>query len=290
MPQKTIEEVAQTIAKKLGWLNRKKNQRILNQYLKPCIAGQKANVVTTSKIGGSPLLPADFTIPTFEGQKLQFFCQINFAELESWNSNNIFPKHGLLVMFMYLKDSQGNFTIPNFNQAHLASFYFEDIESLSIANDDSINCKQFIETPLQFQDYMDFPESGDAHINAEDAKIDKDGIISWELLPEVFGMKEDPSFKLLGYPTSDALNTYSEWYFFDQGINLMTPGDKSDLYEQASAEANHYTLFMQIDLEGLAALKLDDQFAEFGSMSIGIHKAALKEKDFSKLLFKYAMS
>ena len=291
MKNKSIDEVASSISKKLGLLKRNKNTSILKKYLKPCLAGQKSDSgsIIKSKVGGIPLLPDDFAVPSYEGQSLKFLCQIDFSETHDLDISNTLPSKGMLLIFMYLENETGDLTIPNFNSAQLRSYYFENTETISPCKDESVVSKYIKETRISFNQYMDFPESGDYQLTESDAKIDKDSILSWELIPEEFQI-ESPSFKLLGYPTDDAMNTYPEWYFFENEINLMTPEDTSEFYKQAEGTEADFSLLMQINLEGLGAIQLEDEFAEFGGISIGIKTEDLKNRNFERLQFKYTTS
>ena len=291
MKNKSIDEVASRISKKLGLLRRNKNTSILKKYLKPCLVGIKSDSdsISKSKIGGTPLLPDDFVIPSYEGQSLKFLSQIDFSETHDLDISNTLPSNGMLIIFMYLENETGDLTIPNFNPAQLRSYYFENTEILSPCKDESVVSKYLNETKISFNQYMDFPESGDYQLTEDDAKINKDFILSWELIPQEFQV-ESPSFKLLGYPTDDAMNTYPEWFFFENEINLMTPEDSSRFYKQAEDTEAEFSLLMQINLEGLGAINLDDEFAEFGGISIGIKTEDLKNRNFERLQFKYTMS
>lgn len=291
MKNKSIDEVAGSISKKLGLLKRNKNTSILMKYLKPCLAGLKSDSgsMNNSKIGGVPLLPEGFVIPSYKGQGLKFLSQIDFSETHDLDISNTLPTKGMLLIFMYLENETGDLTIPNFNPAQLRSYYFENTEKLSPCKDESVVCKYLKETKISFNQYMDFPESGDYQLTENDAKIDKDFILSWELIPQEFQI-ESPSFKLLGYPTDDAMNTYPEWYFFENEINLMTPEDTSEFYKQAEGTEADFSLLMQINLEGLDAIQLEDEFAEFGGISLGIKTRDLKNRNFERLQFKYTIS
>ena len=291
MKNKSIDEVASNISKKIVLLKRDKNKSILKKYLKPCLAGLKSDSgsINKSKVGGIPLLPDDFTIPSYEGQSLKFLSQIDFSETHDLDISNTLPSKGMLLIFMYLENETGDLTIPNFNPAQLRSYYFENTEILSPCKDESVVSKYLKETRISFNQYMDFPESGDYQLSENDAKIDNDFILSWELIPQEFQI-ESPSFKLLGYPTDDAMNTYPEWYFFDNKINLMTPEDSSKFYKQAEGTEAEFSLLIQINLEGLGAIHLEDEFAEFGGISIGIKTEDLKNRNFERLQFKYTRS
>ena len=290
MNNKSIEEVAKRIAQKLSPLPIKEIENILRKLLKPCIIGLPTiNTNNLSKIGDFPLLPKGFDLPMFEGQNLQFFGQFNLADFSSMDIEKILPESGLLVIFMYLKNNKGKFTIPNFEQKHLQSFYFENIDELVELQNESIRCKHLIETKFTFNSFMDFPESRDFHLSKTDQFINKDLSITHDLLPKEYEVSSS-YFKILGYPTDDALNTYPEWYFFEQETNLMSPGDKSHLYKKAKLFQNDYRLLLQIDLIDIDALKLEDEIGDFGGISIGIKKTDLKNKNFSNLLFKYTMS
>ena len=291
MKNRSIDKVASSISKKLGLLKRNRNRSILIKYLKPCLAGLKSDSgsLNNSKIGGLPLLPNDFVIPSYEGQGLKFLCQIDFSETHDLDISNTLPSKGILIIFMYLENETGVLTIPGFNPDQLRSFYFENTEILNPCKDESVICKYLKETKIHFNPYMDFPESGDYQLTENDAKIDKDFILSWELIPQEFQI-EPPSFKLLGYPTDDAMNTYPEWYFFENEINLVTSEDISEFYRQAEGTESDFSLLMQINLEGLGAIQLEDEFAEFGGISIGIKTENLENRNFERLQFKYTIS
>lgn len=125
MTQKTIDTVAESLAKKLELPHQERNREILKKFLKPCVVGQKTTASKTlSKIGGLPLLPKDFVLPLFDERPLQFFCQINFSEVTGYDIQKALPKVGMLVVFMRLKKENGDFTIPGYNPDHLKSFYF----------------------------------------------------------------------------------------------------------------------------------------------------------------------
>ena len=58
-----------------------------------------------SKIGGKPLLPANFAWPVYTDQEdgmmrpLSFLCQINLAEVKPYDSDNLLPDTGILSFF-----------------------------------------------------------------------------------------------------------------------------------------------------------------------------------------------
>lgn len=53
-----------------------------------------------SKIGGTPDVPTDFIWPhTNNNQPLYFLCQLNLAEVKTYDSNNLLPADGLLSFF-----------------------------------------------------------------------------------------------------------------------------------------------------------------------------------------------
>ncbi|WP_044210513.1 DUF1963 domain-containing protein [Flammeovirga sp. OC4] len=289
--QKTINNIADSISKKLDALDLQNHNSTLKKYLKPCFIGERSesSIRNISKIGGYPHLPNEFEIPEFEGQNLKFFCQINFAEIQHLDTSGILPQKGLLVIFMYLENEEGKFTIPNFNTQQLRSFYFEDLKTTKTKEDPSLKCSTLRECIMNFKQYMDIPEPMDFHVKNDTNYIEEDLTIRWELIPEEFEITS-PSFKLLGYPTDDAINTYPEWYCFEKNINLMTPGDKSEFYLDAEQEKDQYCLLMQIDLEGMDALNWDDEYSDFGGISIGIRKTDLINHKFNNLLFKYSIS
>ncbi|WNJ20358.1 hypothetical protein [Pontibacter sp. G13] len=86
------------------------------------------------------------------------------------------------------------------------------------------------------------------------------------------------------------MNTYPGWYFFENEMNLMTPKDTAEFYKQAEGTEADFSLLVQIDLKGLDAIQLEDEFAEFGGISIGVRVENLKNRNFENLQFKHAIS
>lgn len=290
MKNKSIKEVANSVHSELIANDLYVDKNILKDFLQPCMAGKRAEAGTKSisKIGGYPLLPKGFEYPKFDGQNLKFFCQIDFSEIASLDISNRLPSKGTLVIFMHLEDEKGELRLPLFNHAHLKSYYFEDIDLLTLHEIESINCKHLEEVKLDFKQYMDFPNSSDFRLKDINLDYNIPLALRFELLANELNVNY-PSFVLLGYSFMPDLAHY-DWYCFDGGINLLTPGDKSKIYTEADKHIGEYSQLLAVSLEDLGALKLEDEFAEFGLIRIGIKTSDLENRIFKNLKFSYFVS
>lgn len=258
---------------------------LVEKLLRPCInckvaiAGKSG---INSKIGGNPLLPKAFTLPEWKNQKLVFLCQIDFKEIKAQDHLPNLPKEGLLSIFGYFKNEANQLTIPEKDKNQLVGFYFEDVSKLEEVDEDAIKLRNLREIKIEFYLYADIPEFGDYRLPDQYININPDFKLTWEIIPKVFDEQLTPAMKLLGYPTDDALNTYLSW--------LLKDKEREHSEKIFESEKSNYELLLWIDLLQMKALELENEYSEFGGISIGIRREDLERRNFEHLLFKYTMS
>lgn len=263
---------------------------LVKNTLSPCISAKPIGANSSnknSKIGGYPLVPKNFKMPLWEEQKLIFLCQIDFQELKAQNIESKLPEKGILSIFAYLKNEGNLLTIPAQNKNQLKGFYFKETEALEPLMDDAITIENLNEVKIDFGLYGDIPEFGDYRFPAEWINIDPDMELRYNIIPKIFGEEEIPMMKILGYPTDDALSTYFEWYIMD---NNLQDANADAYMKQYEAEKSQYELLLSVSLLEIGSLKLEDEYADFGGISIGIRKVDLENAHFDNLLFKYTIS
>ena len=83
----------------------------------------------SSKIGGKPYLPADFEWPTYTDSSdnvtrpLSFFCQINLAEVKSFDKDGALPDRGTLYFFYECESMKWGFDPTDDGAARV--FFFD---------------------------------------------------------------------------------------------------------------------------------------------------------------------
>ena len=86
--------------------------------------------------------------------------QFNFVALAPFDLEKRLPTTGLLSVFAYLRDGEGQLTIPHEDRRQLRGFYFEDISQLAPCEEDELLIPNSKEIPLEFFAYADVPEFG----------------------------------------------------------------------------------------------------------------------------------
>lgn len=82
--------------------------------------------VGTSKAGGSPDLPDNFTYPYYNGAPLTFIAQVNLDDVNQYDSDDLLPKRGLLTFFQCEDGWNANLLDPDLQLV----FYFENTTEL----------------------------------------------------------------------------------------------------------------------------------------------------------------
>ena len=68
----------------------KLDKKLIEKYAKDSFELVENESETTTKIGGNPLVPANFSWPISNGEKIPFFMQVNFGEVNADKKVNIY--------------------------------------------------------------------------------------------------------------------------------------------------------------------------------------------------------
>jgi hypothetical protein len=255
--------------------------------LMPCIGAFSTQDTKKSKIGGFPDVPEGFQWPNWNGRPLTFLCQLDCAALNNLDIQNRLPNNGLISIFAYLKDEQGRLTLPEQELGQVQGFHFHENENLQPLAIEENLLSELRETFIDFHAYADLPENGDYRFPKGKTSIDEDLVVQFDLLPQVYDLEDSPSMKILGYPNDDAMNTFYWWYLQDQGLDYTAKGIDIEHHNQVIQD---FELLLSVGLSEMNALKLEDEYVDFGGISLGIKRANLAEGNFQCLYFKYTIS
>ena len=151
-----------------------------------------------SKIGGKPYLPADFVWPTFTDsddnvtRPLSFFCQINLAEVKSFDKEGVLPGRGMLYFFYECESMKWGFDAADNGAARV--FWFDTTDLLNCVPLDIPEdiAEEYVipEIALQFKARKSYPKF-------EEFEVYSDLEPDWEEYDEVLeklgvNIDEDP--------------------------------------------------------------------------------------------------
>lgn len=246
----------------------------------------------SSKIGGKPFLPTDFEWPTFTSKEdnitrpLSFFCQLNLAELNSYDKDNVLPEQGMLSFFYECESFCWGFDPEDKGAARV--FFFEDLNGFiqfDIPKD--LNEEYIIpELGVRFDTVESYPlfEEFDVLNNTEYDWDEYDSVLA-ELGVDV---EEDfEEHKILGYADliqsemlTECERATRDMYCGDPESYQNTPNDvKADVNEKAK----EWILLLQ-----LGTIEKDDfqwMFGDCGMLYYYIKKEDLAERRFDNMWF-----
>lgn len=177
-----------------------------------------------SKIGGYPLVPADFRwFRNNEGKALTFLMQINCEDIHKIDKDNIFPEKGMLYFF-YDFDNNPWDSSDDGGNGYAVYYYGGDISELQpcpFPDEAGENYFRYAEEncvideqPVEFFAVSDLPEYDDN----EDA-ADKYSYVEYEAA----------RYRLLGYDP----NAYSEDYFKLGGYSNSIQCGLSEVFDSS---------------------------------------------------------
>ena len=100
--------------------------------------GGEAESPLSSRIGGNPMVPADFEWPYYEGETwdgirenrpLSFLCQINLADAAEFDKDGLLPDCGMLSVFYELASMKWGYDPED--RGCVRVFWFEDVSDLT---------------------------------------------------------------------------------------------------------------------------------------------------------------
>lgn len=246
----------------------------------------------SSRIGGKPAVPHDFTWPHYTGtiygknesksRPLSFLAQINLKDIADLDEENLLPKSGILSFFYELETMTWGFDPKDKGSARV--FYFPSESDLSIVDfpDDIEEYERLPEFAVDFKQHISLPEYSEFN---DDTEYDWDDYI--ECSTEC-GYERDEwgdYTKLFGYPDVIQNPMEEECELVTRGYYLGNP----EVYEKISEEekedvkvkANDWIMLFQ-----MGTISDDDfelMFGDCGHIYFWIRKTDLMNGDFDNV-------
>ncbi|WP_237664912.1 YwqG family protein [Sutcliffiella horikoshii] len=209
----------------------------------------------TSKIGGSPDLPAGWEFPSYEDDYLTFMLQVNLSEAKPYDKDNLLPERGILYLFYEaleqpwgFKEDEGCFKVLYFDgdmgelerkESPSSRTEFGEIPAFQLSFESMVTLSENPEN-LDFTDeeeeenYLNFrqvlmqPEYEDGNIVPAHYMLGEPMSIQNDVFEELFEKGKDPV--LLFQIDSDEEDLGVMWG--DSGM-LYFCMEKEDLMEEA---------------------------------------------------------
>jgi uncharacterized protein YwqG len=172
----------------------KLNKKLIEKYAKDSFELVENESETTTKIGGNPLVPANFSWPISNGEKIPFFMQVNFGEVNADKKVKYLPSSGILYIF--LDDDVINSNYPLEKGEHYEVIYVnEGIDNLHEEESDTKTYEEKYFNVNKIKMYPNHEEFSDLYEYIEDADED----IQDEYFDNYHFIENDYGF-LGGYP------------------------------------------------------------------------------------------
>jgi uncharacterized protein YwqG len=235
------------------------------------------DLVTRSRIGGEPDVPAGFNWPlSASGAPLSFMAQIDLADLAGTALGANFKGSGVLSFF-YDADQQPWGFDPK-DRDGWRVFHFTAQQSLSRMEtpEDVEDYAQFPACPVRFEEEMtfsDLTQNGNVH-GLSDEEFER----AFDFQADVYG--DEPIHRMMGYPQLVQSDWRLECQLASNGIYV---GDSKG-YESAEAAklkagADDWILLLQIDSDDAIGF----MWGDLGRLYFCINKNDLAQMDFSKV-------
>lgn len=235
--------------------------------LQPCKEDNFNN--PTSKIGGQPFLPLNFSWPKDELEKsLSFIGQLNCEEVSKYDSTNLFPTTGL-ISFFYCANQDAWGYDPN-HKTRFKVLYFENLKELIKTNfpSDLETHSIYLPNNLTFNSCLSIPPF---EYVPDDLIMDDD---SDDYNEVSFGSEN----QIFGY----ANHVQNPMEIQCQSIESNQGSDSGDNFEQLFNETrnNEWMLLLQLDSE---EDKTGMMWGDCGRIYFWIKKQDLKNKKFENV-------
>lgn len=243
--------------------------------LKP--APDDDDLITRSRIGGEPDLPAGFDWPASAGGvSLSFLAQIDLFDLEGTAIGGNFTNGGILSFF-YDADQQPWGFDPKDRDGWRVFHFAKDQSLLRMETPEDVETYcQFAANPLRFEEeltFEDLSQNGDEH-----GLTDDEHERCFDFQANVYG--DDPIHRMLGYPQLVQGDWKLECQLASNGIYVGGPeGYQSPQAQQLSAGADEWMLLLQLDSDD----DIGFMWGDLGRLYFCITKNDLAKMDFSKV-------
>ncbi|MBW4682119.1 MAG: DUF1963 domain-containing protein [Microcoleus vaginatus WJT46-NPBG5] len=234
-----------------------------------------------SKFAGFPYLPKNFDYPkTPEGDYLYLLAQINFEEVPHLEG---FPEKGILQF--YIGDGYGcDFENPT-SQTGFRVLYFPELD---FNEDNLITDFSFLPT-LWHRKYTPFHTSRSSPPVTKDCFALTFTLKYSPITPQDFKFNELMGEEIWEVFEEDDLVMDEYQTRFESGHRLggYPSFTQSDPRERLPEEAEPYILLLQIDSDSSDSDKIYIQWGDMGICNFFIKESALRNLDFSSVLYNW---
>lgn len=242
----------------------------------------------TSKLGGMPYLPRDFSWPRFsdegETHPLSFLCQINLADVKKHDRDGLLPEEGMLYFFYDCEAFRWGFDPEDKGCARV--FYYENTDGFApMAWPAGIEEDHIVpEMALTFTPKMSYPQFEELEIY-RDVEYDFE---DHDTVLEELGVDLDAEeHKMLGYAHIIQNEMLSECERVSRGLYCGDPESYKNTPEDEEAairrNAKDWTLLLQ-----LSTLERGDwelMWGDCGMLYFYIKKQDLAQRRFENAWF-----
>jgi len=244
--------------------------RLIKQPARPLRVG-------TSRLGGSPDVPADFAWPERNGQPLSFLAQINCAEAAPYDLERVLPDTGLLYLFYDMEDQPWGFDPADKGGAVV--LYMTDESFAPVDPPDDLDPDFVLPAiPIGFERFLSIPSPfSKAFVALGLEEADDDAY--WNLYDAVRGGEDGnaPGHQLLGLPNNIQDDMALECQLVTHGLYCGEPSGYQDpRARELEAGAADWRLLLQIDTDD----DLNLMWGDCGMIYVWIRDPDLRARKF----------
>ena len=241
-----------------------------------------------TRIGGKPLLPADFTFPAYtdaedgKTRPLAFLAQVDLTEIHPFDTEGLLPDTGILSFFYELDVQPWGYDTAHAGSARV--YWFPDSSALTeTALPDALDIA-FVLPPLALVpgQFSDLPDYGEAQAHCGLPADDEE---TWDacqaLRTEDFS--DDVRIKLLGYADEIQDDMTEQCALIAHGYSVGDgyPELPDAVQAEITADAADWVLLFQLDSVDTDDFEL--MFGDCGRIYFFIRKEDLAARRFDRI-------
>ena len=215
----------------------------------------------SSKIGGSPDLPAGWEFPRYEDDYLTFMLQVNLSEAKLYDKDNLLPESGILYLFYEVMEQPWGFEE---DEGCFKVLYFDgDMGELERKESPSSRT-EFGAIPafqLSFEHMVTLSENPE-NLDFSDEEEEEN----------YFNLRQE-----LMQPEDEDGNIVPAHYMLGEPMNIQ-----NDVFEELFEDGNDPVLLFQVDSD---EEELGVLWGDSGMLYFCLEKEDLKEKRFDRVAF-----
>lgn len=231
--------------------------------------------IGSSKIGGHPDLPEDFTWPYNKETPLTLLAQFNLRDIKDYDLTNMLPKTGMLYFFYDSeempwgdhKDDKTGWKI----------LYTENINNLIRVKHPDYKANDYYFNPckLSFETFLSLPGIEKIYYKSKIKFTDEE---EEEYLNYTFDpLNQSEYHNLLGYPM--VIQNEEMEIDCEKNSNITTASNKKEDQEQLKKDLQEWVLLLQLDTD----TKTGMMWGDCGRLYFWIKKEDLQNKNFNNV-------